>query len=136
MAPIEPVKYVCFLPLVHEIAKMDAGIFFIKPAWSKRASSPTRLGEFLASGKPVLTNSKIGDVEEDVMQTRTGVVISDWQQDALTLAIQRLVSIAREPGIAERCRSAAEERFSLQRGIAAYAAIYSSLVSDSERRVD
>ncbi|MCB1687606.1 MAG: glycosyltransferase [Halioglobus sp.] len=130
------IKAVKFADVSNEIAKMDAGVFFIKPVWSKRASSPTRLGEFLACGKPVLTNGMVGDVEADVNETRTGVVINEWKQETLEQALAQLVGIAREEGIAARCRSAATERFSLQTGIARYAAIYTSLLSDNKRSTD
>jgi glycosyltransferase involved in cell wall biosynthesis len=126
-------KAVEFDQVSAEIAKFDAGIFFVKPVWSKRASSPTRLGEMLASGKPVLTNGRVGDVEEDVNATGTGVVINDWDSQTLASALLRLISIAREPGISQRCRSAALQRFSLRDGIAAYGKIYTALAANSER---
>jgi glycosyltransferase involved in cell wall biosynthesis len=135
MARVE-CKAVSFSEVAHQISRMDAGLFFIKPLWSKRASSPTRLGEFLACGKPVLTNGKVGDVEDDVNSTRTGVVINDMAQETLRLALRTLLSVASEPGIAERCRRAAETRFSLESGIEQYSAIYTSLVTDGLGSVD
>lgn len=135
MARVE-IKAVAFDQVSAEMARFDAGIFFVKPVWSKRASSPTRLGEMLSSGKPVLTNGKVGDVEEDVNETGTGVVINDWQPQTLQSALLRLISLAGEPGISQRCRSAALQRFSLQGGIAAYARIYTALAGSSERRGD
>src|SRR5437868_6864394 len=35
-----------------EMRRMDVGIFFIRPVYSKIGSAPTKLGEFLASGVP------------------------------------------------------------------------------------
>jgi len=112
-----------------QIARMDAGIFFIKPVWSKKASCPTKMGEFLACGKPCLTNEGVGDVHEDLAETRTGITVpvtSDGRinTDKLDNAIKSLISIASEPDIAERCRSAAIERFSLIKGVAEYDRIY------------
>ena len=130
------IKAVEFDQVSVEIARIDAGIFFVKPVWSKRASSPTRLGELLASGKPVLTNGKVGDVEEDVNETGTGVVINDWRPQTLRSALLRLIGIAREPGMSQRCRRAALQRFSLRDGIAAYARIYTALAGNGERRDD
>tara|TARA_R110002072_G_scaffold213_4_gene1475 strand:- start:5814 stop:7046 length:1233 start_codon:yes stop_codon:yes gene_type:complete len=127
------IKAVDYCDVTGEIARMDAGVFFIKPVWSKHASCPTRLGEFLASGKPVLTNGKVGDVEDDVKQTRTGVVINDMEQETLHQALLALLNIAAEPGVAQRCRKAAQDRFSLRIGIQRYSAIYTSLVADRAR---
>lgn len=127
-----------FSDVAAQIGRMDAGIFFIKPAWSKRASCPTRMGEFLACGKPCLANAGVGDVETDFRETGTGVTLlvdSDGRlmTDGLDDAIERLFELANEPDIASRCRTAAEARFSLQGGIAAYDAIYRRLAADVER---
>lgn len=112
------------------VARMDAGVFFIKPAWSKRASCPTRMGEFLASGKPCLANGGVGDVEEDFSETRTGVAINDWSEVTLRNALTQLRALTDEDGIARRCREAAEARFSLQGGVQAYSSIYRRLTQN------
>lgn len=121
------IKAVPFDGVSNEIARMDAGVFFIKPAWSKRASCPTRMGEFLACGKPCLTNVGVGDVEEDFNETGTGVAIGDLGQASLENAIDRLLELCREPGISARCRTAAQERFALERGTENYANVYAKL---------
>lgn len=121
------IKAVPYDQVGAEVGKMDAGIFFIKAAWSKRASCPTRMGEFLACGKPCLANAGVGDVEEDLQQTGTGVAISEFSDATLRTALDRLLQLAAEDGIAARCRSAAEARFSLAGGVKSYAAIYAGL---------
>ncbi|MCB2017005.1 MAG: hypothetical protein KDF54_05780, partial [Hydrogenophaga sp.] len=121
------IKAVSYDQVGVEVGAMDAGIFFIKPAWSKRASCPTRMGEFLACGKPCLANGGVGDVEEDFVQTGTGVPISDWSDETLSQALAQLLALSRQPGMAERCRQAAEDRFSLSGGVKAYSAIYRRL---------
>jgi glycosyltransferase involved in cell wall biosynthesis len=121
------IKAVPFDQVGQEIGRMDAGIFFIKPVWSKRASCPTRMGEFLACGKPCLANAGVGDVETDFAETGTGVAIRDMDDDTLRVAIDQLLALSSQQGIAERCRKAAVERFSLQGGVARYAEIYASL---------
>src|SRR6056297_3800685 len=120
----------------NQIARMDAGIFFIKPVWSKRASSPTRLGEFLACGKPVLANGKVGDVEETIVETDTGVAINAFDDQTLRNALSDLIARAKEPGLAARCRKAAEEHFALEAGILDYSRIYRSLAgSDTNNSI-
>jgi glycosyltransferase involved in cell wall biosynthesis len=131
MARVE-IKAVPYDKVGLEVSRMDAGIFFIKAAWSKRASCPTRMGEFLASGKPCLTNAGVGDVKEDFHETGTGVAITDLSDASLKAALAKLVQLTAEPGMAERCRRAAEDRFSLEGGVKAYAAIYASLAKPGE----
>ena len=111
-----------FKEVSMHVARMDAGIFFIKPAWSKRASCPTRMGEFLACGKPCLANAGVGDVESDFAETNTGVTLGVDERghlvkDHLDQRIEQLFNLAEDPEIAERCRDAAQKRFSLESGI-------------------
>src|SRR6056297_1143958 len=117
----------------EQIARMDAGIFFIKPVWSKRASSPTRLGEFLACGKPVLANGKVGDVEETIVETDTGVAINAFDDQTLRNALSDLIARAKEPGLAARCRQAAEEHFALETGVLDYSHIYRDLAGSDAK---
>jgi glycosyltransferase involved in cell wall biosynthesis len=125
-------KAVAYERVGEEIARMDAGLFFIKPVWSKLASCPTRMGEFLGCGKPLLANAKVGDVEEDLRATRTGVTVSlPCDDDALRAAIIALLELRRDAATSGRCREAAERLFSLSHGIASYNAVYSSLTNRS-----
>ncbi|RYZ27156.1 MAG: glycosyltransferase, partial [Sphingobacteriales bacterium] len=48
------------------ISILDYSIFFIKPSYSKKASSPTKQGEIMAMGKPVVCNASVGDTEKVV----------------------------------------------------------------------
>lgn len=115
-----------------QIGRMDAGVFFIRPAWSKRASCPTRMGEFLACGKPCLTNAGVGDVAEDINETGTGIALPPKGLEGVVLddldnALTKLFEMAADPYMPQRCRAAAETRFSLSGGVAEYAAIYQML---------
>lgn len=128
-------REVHFEQVACHIARMDAGIFFNRPAWSKRASCPTRMGEFLACGKPCLANDGVGDVREDFAETGTGITlpVDDSGQlitSGLDDAIRELIVMADDPGMALRCRAAAESRFSLESGVAEYDRIYSALARE------
>lgn len=121
-----------FSEVASQIARMDAGLFFIRPAWSKRASCPTRMGEFLACGKPCLANGGVGDVAEDIRETATGIALPPLGTENVDLtdldtALHTLFTMAADPDIPARCRAVAEERFSLDAGVAAYSGIYARL---------
>jgi glycosyltransferase involved in cell wall biosynthesis len=49
------------VPLYISLA--SASVFFIKPSYSKKASSATKMGEIMAMGVPVVVNGGWGDVE-------------------------------------------------------------------------
>lgn len=126
------IQQVPFDQVAEQIGRMDAGIFFIKPVWSKRASCPTRMGEFLACGKPCLANAGCGDVKEDFAQTKTGVTLPATPDEGVDLsgldaAIEQLITLSADPNMQTRCRKAAEERFSLNGAIEEYDLIYQRL---------
>ncbi len=123
------IRAVPFPEVSENIGPMDAGIFFIKPVWSKRASCPTRMGEFLACGKPCLGNFGVGDVAVDLAETGTGLAVDSFDDATLAGAIDQLIDIAAQPDIARRCRQAAEERFSLRAGVDEYDRIYRRLAT-------
>jgi glycosyltransferase involved in cell wall biosynthesis len=99
-----------------------ASLFFIKPVWSKKASSPTKLAELMGMGIPVFTNSGVGDVDEVIRQNPLGFLIEGWNsevyQNAITSFLQ-LKSFNREMS-----RQIACENFSLEKGISTFAIIY------------
>lgn len=113
--------------VAQAMREMDASVFFITPAFSKLASAPTRLGEFLGSGVPCLGNAGVGDMAELLREERVGVALERLDDASLREGIDQLLALADDPGIRHRCRQAAERHFALHEGVRRYAAIYRSL---------
>jgi glycosyltransferase involved in cell wall biosynthesis len=107
------------------VAAADYGLFFIKPVFSKKASSPTKMGEFLALELPIVTNGNVGDVARIVEESGAGVVVAGFDKDAYRSALDTLDTL--KPDM-ERWRSVARRWFDLGTGVDRYAAIYLSLV--------
>ncbi|HKC67654.1 MAG TPA: glycosyltransferase [Bacteroidia bacterium] len=106
------------------ISCLDIGLFFIKPLYSKKGSSPTKLAELLASGKPVIANMGVGDVDELLLNTHCGVLISSFNTEAYKQAIDK-ISELKQPE--QYYRDIALANFSLQKGVDSYNKIYNSL---------
>jgi hypothetical protein len=103
----------------------SASIFFIKPVFSKRASSPTKQGEIMGMGIPIICNSGIGDTDAVIEQYGCGAIVdlSDPQSALRVIAdMNGLLSIP-----SERIRKGAREFYSLESGIAKYEGIYRAL---------
>ena len=107
----------------------DYSIFFIKPVFSKKASSPTKQGEIMAMGKPVICNSEVGDTDYVVNSFNSGILIDKFEDtvydkaiDALKNDIQFNVSVIREGAL---------QFFSLQEGINRYQEVYKSVLGES-----
>lgn len=109
------------------MARMDAGIFFIKPAFSKQASAPTKLAEFLGCGIPCLGNTGVGDMAQILEGERVGVALRDFEEASVRGGLQRLQALVADPSTRARCVAAARAHFSLDEGVARYASIYQQL---------
>ena len=110
-----------------QMAHMDVGIFFIMPVFSKRASAPTKLGEFLGCGIPCLANDGVGDMTQILENENVGVVMRDFDDDCRKEAVNALLSLCADPDVRQRCVRAAKKHFSLDEGVAAYDRIYREL---------
>ena len=103
------------------IAQSDASIFFIKPVFSKRASSPTKQGEIMAMGVPIICNTKVGDTEYVVEKYNSGILINSFVLSAYKKAIDELLNLDFKSA---DIRNGAQDFYSLTRGIENYDAVY------------
>jgi glycosyltransferase involved in cell wall biosynthesis len=62
------------------ISLFSASIFFIRPSYSKKASSPTKQGEIMAMGIPLVCNAGVGDTDLVVKQYNAGIVINELNE--------------------------------------------------------
>jgi glycosyltransferase involved in cell wall biosynthesis len=72
------------------ISLCSVSIFFIKPTFSKKASSATKMAEIMAMGKPVITNGGWGDVMEILDNPEIGYVIKDFNEENYKMAVSNL----------------------------------------------
>ncbi|SFF42652.1 Glycosyltransferase involved in cell wall bisynthesis [Fontimonas thermophila] len=108
----------------HEVSAM----FYAGGQPSELGRSPTRMGEVLATGQPVVANAGVGDVASIVQTHRVGVLLEGTQPHHLQAAWQALCALMQEPDLPQRCRAAAEAVFSLRSGTAAYRALYQDIL--------
>jgi glycosyltransferase involved in cell wall biosynthesis len=104
------------------LAAADLGIMFVRPVWSKKAASPTKLGEMLAMGLPVIANTGVGDVAGILEDTAGGVAIETFDRAAYEAAIDALKHTS-----PDKIREASRKWFDLSLGIDAYHRIYQRL---------
>jgi len=113
----------CNMPYYIKLA--DAGLFFIKPCFSKRFSCPTKFAEYLACGIPVVINYGIGDTGEIVSLNKIGVVVKEFnskEYEKAALSLKKLIE--EDLGLNKRCREISEKHFSLKGGVEKYGAVY------------
>ncbi len=103
----------------------EFGISFVRPCFSKISSSPTKVGEYLAAGLPVVSTAGIGDVDELLEGNRVGVLVRDLEPGAYQAAAREILELAGDAEARERCRSVARAELSLTEvGIPRYDRLY------------
>ena len=106
----------------------DLAVSFIKPSFSKQASSPTKIAEYLACGLPVVCNAGVGDLDSLIDEDRVGVIVRDLSREGYREALEEIDRLAAEGGLSSRCLASARRRFDLETvGGARYLRLYSRL---------
>lgn len=101
------------------ISLSEFSLFFIKPCYSKISSSPTKHGEIMMMGVPIITNSGIGDMQKIISETKSGVILHEFDNFSYKEAILDLKKIN-----TFEIRKNALEIYSLKSGVTKYAAVY------------
>ena len=104
----------------------DLSVFFIRPSFSKKASSPTKMGELMAGGIPLVVNAGVGDVEEIMQDGGNGRVIMEFTEAEYHRVCRELDSILAEDP--ERTIQCAQKWYSLEQGTNHYNLIYKRLL--------
>ena len=95
-------------------------IFFILPAYSKKASSPTKQGELMSMGIPIICNDGVGDTAYLIRKYNAGSVIPS--EEILTYDISES-NFDRNQTI-----EGAKSYFGLQNGVNAYSTVYKKIM--------
>lgn len=108
------------------LALSNCSIFFIRNSFSKIASSPTKHGELMGMGIPVICND-IGDTGSIIDDTKTGIVLNDFNKNSFQTAIDNLDEL--ENIGKEYIRSCAKRIFDLTSGVDKYLKMYNQMLN-------
>ena len=103
------------------ICKIDAGP-------SLTAAMPTKIGEFLACGRPIVVNKGLGDMDQFLEEFNAGVIL-DGTISNLVESASKLASLLSDSETPHRCRALAEKYFSMDIGASKYLNLYSQILS-------
>jgi glycosyltransferase involved in cell wall biosynthesis len=107
------------------VSLFDASLFFILPSFSKQASSPTKQGELMGMGVPVMCNSLVGDVRKIVEDNDSGIVVEGFTETDYVEAVNHFFEKTFDK---EKIRREGELFYGLSEGVARYLAVYESLL--------
>jgi len=113
------------------LSASDAGLAFIKPCFSKLASSPTKYAEYLGCGLPLIINSGIGDSDALITQERVGALVAEFNASQYSSAIKAIEGFVQDAmQTRKQTRAVAERLFDVGVvGVERYARLYRAVLN-------
>lgn len=108
----------------------DIAIYFIKPLYSKKASSPTKTAEIMGMGIPIITNTGIGDSDKIIQDSGAGLLINEFNNNEYFRIINEIDIILKIEK--EKIVKGAHHYFSLSNGIELYNNVYNALTTKKQ----
>ena len=108
------------------ISLSNWSLFFIKPVYSKKASSPTKMGELLSVGIPLVCNAGVGDVDTIMKDCPQGFVVTDYTQAEYESVAEQMLATTNVDSTA--LHAVAEKYYSLEKGVEAYHSVYETIL--------
>ena len=108
------------------IGVSNFSIFFILPFYSKKASSPTKMGEIMNLGIPIICNSGVGDVDEVMERSMPELLVKYFN----TQEYERIVDIILDNYNceSEKIIQTSNNYYSLNKGVKKYSDIYNQIL--------
>lgn len=109
------------------IGVSNFSIFFILPFYSKKASSPTKMGEIMNLGIPIICNSGVGDVDEVMDKSMPELMVKEFTNQEYL----RVIDLILKGYKADRntIKKTSHNYYSLDNGIKKYLDIYKQILS-------
>jgi glycosyltransferase involved in cell wall biosynthesis len=119
-----------------ELAGQQAGLHFLSQGLSDHGGSPTKIGEYWATGLPVVVTPNAGDSEEIIRRERVGVIVEGRSDSDFRRAALELRALLKDGDLADRCRRAAENHYGLEQACERQFKMYCDLVQQTKRAQD
>ena len=99
----------------------DYSIFFILPSYSKKSSSPTKQGELMGLGIPIICNKGVGDVDAVVEKFDSGIAMEIEEKFDIEACLNKVYD-------KQVIVNGARHYFSLEQGVKNYLDIYKQII--------
>lgn len=118
---------------VHQwLPWIDFGLtLLVAPNQAKRASMPTKLGEFFATGVSPISHGANREVDEWIRRAGSGFVLDDLSAASLDQALEFVAKGPPDSESLSRARRVAEPHFSLESGVARYDSLFQGVLATS-----
>ena len=108
------------------IGVSDFSIFFILPVFSKKASSPTKMGEIMNLGIPIICNTGVGDVDNIMKECMPELLVKDFEKKEYERIVD-LIFDDYKPN-KEKIVNTSHQYYSLEQGVKRYKEVYHEIL--------
>jgi len=119
------IKKVDYTEVPLYLSVSNYALFFILPVFSKSASSPIKQGEIMSMGIPIVCNSGVGDTDYVINKYNCGILVENFTNQDYDLAIDKMLNTNFD---SSKIRKAANDFYSLEKGIKLYDKTYNEIV--------
>ena len=111
------------------LATYDCGIVMVESSYWRRVCSPTKMGEYLAGGLPVISLEGIDAIDELAKKTVCVATVSpeELQGHFQEGRAQQILSFIKSIGVTQKCQILAKDKFDLEMAGNLYVELYSEM---------
>ena len=102
-------------------------IFFITPKFSKKGSSPTKMGEIMNLGIPIICNSGVGDVEKIMNECIPELIVNQFNKKEYIRIINLILNNKKFDK--QKILNISLKHYSLKNGVKKYTEIYNEILN-------
>ena len=114
------------------LSGIDLGCFFAKENFSIKASMPTKIGEFMSCGIPILCNPFNLDIVEIIKEYQVGFLHNFEDSESNKKKFEEIKTSYTDDDLRARCLDLSEKVFSLEKGVESYRSIYKKLIDRND----
>ena len=109
------------------IGVSNFSIFFILPFYSKKGSSPTKMGEIMNLGIPIICNSGVGDVDEIMKKNMPELLVNKFNKNEYERVIDLILNNFKADK--KKIIQTSHNYYSLNNGVRKYLDIYKQILN-------
>jgi glycosyltransferase involved in cell wall biosynthesis len=114
-----PIQRAATVDMPGHLRASHAGLSVLRPGGgvAMKASMPTKVGEFLASGRPMVVNAGLGDLDQLLTDHECGVILRDDTPESVVAGADSIERLLADRDTPARCRKLAEDNFRLETAV-------------------
>ena len=117
--------------IFNKLPNYDLGLCFLNPTPSRYTCSPTKIGEYLAAGMPIVSNYGIAILEylEKKYNCVRNIKITNNNLDFKSTNFKEIIDLIFNKETREKCVYVAKKEYSLYEAVSKYDKLYKKILN-------